>query len=169
MINLLNKFNEDWINFFEVSYDGIIVADKNGRIVYMNPAAEKLEEVNKSQIIGKLASDLEKEGIYEKSVTVMVLKEKRAVSVKQCKGDKQLIITGVPLFEDNAIKWIYINERDATELNKIKQAERALRKRYPQGTKSRAFNAQMELIQKRKERVMKRFNASAHRAGLTMD
>lgn len=121
MINLLNKFNEDWINFFEVSYDGIIVADKNGRIVYMNPAAEKLEEVNKSQIIGKLASDLEKEGIYEKSVTVMVLKEKRAVSVKQCKGDKQLIITGVPLFEDNAIKWIYINERDATELNKIKQ------------------------------------------------
>lgn len=44
MINLLNKFNEDWINFFEVSYDGIIVADKNGRIVYMNPAAEKLEE-----------------------------------------------------------------------------------------------------------------------------
>ena len=121
MINLLNKFNEDWINFFEVSYDGIIVADKNGRIVYMNPAAEKLEEVNRSQIIGKLASDLEKEGIYEKSVTVMVLKEKRAVSVKQCKGDKQLIITGVPLFEDNAIKWIYINERDATELNKIKQ------------------------------------------------
>ena len=121
MINLLNKFNEDWINFFEVSYDGIIVADKNGRIVYMNPAAEKLEEVNKSQIVGKLASDLEKEGIYEKSVTVMVLKEKRAVSVKQCKGDKQLIITGVPLFEDNAIKWIYINERDATELNKIKQ------------------------------------------------
>lgn len=56
-----------------------------------------------------------------------------------------------------------------TELNKIKQAERALRKRYPQGTKSRAFNAQMELIQKRKEQVMKRFNASAHRAGLTMD
>ena len=55
------------------------------------------------------------------------------------------------------------------ELNKIKQAERALRKRYPQGTKSRAFNAQMELIQKRKEQVMKRFNASAHRAGLTMD
>lgn len=56
-----------------------------------------------------------------------------------------------------------------TELNKIKQAERALRKRYPQGTKSRAFNAQMELIQKRKEQVMKRFNASAHRAGLTID
>lgn len=56
-----------------------------------------------------------------------------------------------------------------TELNKIKQAERALRKRYPQGTKSRAFNAQMELIQKRKEQVMKRFNASAHRAGLIMD
>ena len=56
-----------------------------------------------------------------------------------------------------------------TELNKIKQAERTLRKRYPQGTKSRAFNAQMELIQKRKEQVMKRFNASAHRAGLTMD
>lgn len=55
------------------------------------------------------------------------------------------------------------------ELNKVKQAERALRKRYPAGTRSRAFNAQMELLQKRKEAIMKRFNAAAYRAGLTMD
>lgn len=41
MINLLNKFNEDWINFFEVSYDGIIVADKNGRIVLYESSRRK--------------------------------------------------------------------------------------------------------------------------------
>ena len=55
------------------------------------------------------------------------------------------------------------------ELNKIKQAERALRKKYPAGTRSQAFNNQLRLIQQRKERVMKRFNAAAKRAGLEMD
>lgn len=69
----------------------------------------------------------------------------------------------------NALSLEKASQRATTELNKIKEAEKALRKKYPAGTKSRAFNAQMELIQKRKEKVMKRFNAQAHRAGLTMD
>ena len=114
-------FNSDWVKFLEVSYDGIIIADGEGHIVYMNPASERLEEVSKEYIIGKHAKDLEEEGIYEVSVTVRVLETKKPVTAMQYKGDKQLVITGIPIFENNKVKWIFINERDVTELNKVKR------------------------------------------------
>lgn len=115
------NIESDWIKFLDVSYDGIIIADEEGRIIYMNPASEKLEEVNKEFIIGRYARDLEKEGIYEVSATVKVLKTKTPVTVTQKKGDKELVITGIPIFEDGRIKWVFINERDVTELNRQKK------------------------------------------------
>lgn len=137
----LKMFREDWIKFFEVSYDGIIIADGEGRIVYMNPASERLEEVEKEYILGRLASDLEREGIYEVSVTVKTLKEKKTVSLMQYKGGKQLVITGIPITESGKIKWVYINERDVTELNKVK--------RDSQKAKARAekYKKQLGIIQ----------------------
>ncbi|MCQ4636916.1 sigma 54-interacting transcriptional regulator [Anaerovorax odorimutans] len=117
----LSWISDEWIKFFEVSYDGIIIADGEGRIVYINPASERLEEVDKEYIVGRLASELEEEGIYEVSVTVKTLRERKPVSLMQYKGGKQLVITGIPIFEDDEIKWVYINERDVTELNKIKR------------------------------------------------
>lgn len=122
-------FDSDWVKFFEVSYDGIIIADGEGRIVYMNPACERLEEVSKEYILGKYAADLEAEGVYEISVTVMVLREKRPVTIMQYLGGKKLVITGIPIFEGDRIKWVYINERDVTELMQVKGDSVRARKR----------------------------------------
>ena len=116
-----NIFEQEWIKFFEISYDGIIIADGKGYIIYMNPASERLEEVKKENIIGKHAKDLESKGIYEQSVTLRILKSKKPITVMQNKGNKQLIITGIPIYENREIKWIFVNERDITELNKIKK------------------------------------------------
>lgn len=127
MKDFVQKFHDEWIQFFELSHDGIIIADGKGRIVYMNPASERLEEVGKDYIIGKLASDLEREGIYEVSATVKVLKERKSVSLMQYKGGKQLVITGVPFFECERIKWIFINERDVTELGMVKRDSEMIR------------------------------------------
>ena len=120
--------HEDWSEFFELSNDGIIIADEDGRIVYMNPAAEKLEEVSKDYILGKSAKDLQQEGIYETSVTVKVFNTGKKETVMQIKGGKQLAITGVPIFSDGHLKWVYINERDITELNKMYQSYKDVKK-----------------------------------------
>ena len=61
-------FSEDWKSFLEMSYDGIVIANHEGRIVYMNPAAERLEEVKKEEILGRMAKELEEEGIYRVSI-----------------------------------------------------------------------------------------------------
>ena len=86
MISLPKIFNEDWQNFFEVSHDGIIIADNEGRIVYMNPAAERMEEVEKESILGRYAQELLDEGIYQISVTVEVFQTKQKETVMQYKG-----------------------------------------------------------------------------------
>lgn len=141
MISLPKIFNEDWQNFFEVSHDGIIIADNEGRIVYMNPAAERMEEVEKESILGRYAQELLEEGIYQISVTVEVFQTKQKETVMQYKGGRQLVITGVPIFDGNSIKWVYINERDVTELNQIRQKEKNARIQLAQ------YKAQLQRIQ----------------------
>lgn len=59
-------------------------------------------------------------------------------------------------------------QKQATkELNKIREAENNLKKKYPQGTRSSAYNNQMKLIKKRKQQIMQRFNKQANARGLT--
>lgn len=90
MVQLPELFNEDWATFFELSHDGIVIADHNGNIVYMNPAAERLEETAKEYILGRPAKELLEEGIYQVSVTVKVFKSYKTETVMDTKGGRQL-------------------------------------------------------------------------------
>ncbi|MCI8646352.1 MAG: PAS domain S-box protein [Firmicutes bacterium] len=121
-MQLPKLFNEDWATFFELSHDGIVIADHQGNIVYMNPAAERLEETSKEHILGRTARELLEEGIYQVSVTVKVFESRKTETAMDTKGGRQLILTGVPIFDKKGgIKWVYINERDVTELNQVKR------------------------------------------------
>lgn len=127
MSNITDEFEHYWRTFMEVSYDGVLIADSEGRIVYMNSASERMGGVKREAILGRYARDLEAEGVYETSVTVKVFKTRQVASVMEFKGEKQLVTTGIPIFENGTIKWVYINERDATEINKVKRdGEKAL-------------------------------------------
>lgn len=145
MTGIFEIFHDDWKDFFEASYDGIIIADEAGRIVYMNHAAELLEEVDKGQILGRKASELLEEGIYETSVTVKVFKSNQKETIMQFKGGRQLVITGVPVFKNNKIKWVYINERDVTELVQVKHDKRVAMKQLEK------YKKELEMIKKRRE------------------
>lgn len=66
----------------------------------------------------------------------------------------------------NALAMKSIQNTTTQQLNQIRQAENALRKKYPAGNKSKAYSMQMELLEKRKQVIMKRFNSQARRLGL---
>ena len=121
-------FDDDWKQFMDFSYDGIMIADSEGRIVYVNPASERMGGIRKEDILGRYARDLEAEGVYETSVTVKVFKTQQTSSVMEFKGERQLVTTGIPIFEKGKIKWVYINERDVSELNKVRRDEETARK-----------------------------------------
>ena len=68
----------------------------------------------------------------------------------------------------NVLSLEKIQNSTTSALNQIREAENKLRRKYPRGTRSEAYNNQMKLLEKRKEKIMERFNKRAEAAGLEM-
>lgn len=111
---------------FNSSYDEIFVIDGEGVARRINKAGETYYGVPVEDMIGRSVLELEKEGYFSPSVTKMVFKEKKRVTIMQkTKSGKQLIVTGNPIFDENGeIIRVVVNSRDISELlNLRKQLE----------------------------------------------
>jgi len=109
---------------FESSSDGIWICDKNGRVVLINKASEKLGGIKKEDIIGTKVSNLvKKKKLYSNYVTDEVIQTKRVVSqLQHVKNTKKTVLcTGIPVFDRNGrVSLVVINERDITQLEALK-------------------------------------------------
>ena len=75
------------------------------------------------------------EGIFDKSVTLEVLKRKTAVTmIQEIKGGKKILVTGNPIIDEKGeITFVVTNDRDITELDNLRgqlQEAQALAKGY---------------------------------------
>jgi len=52
------------------SYDGLWICDKEGRVVRINRASEKINGVKAGQVIGKRMGEIIAEGLIDQSVTL---------------------------------------------------------------------------------------------------
>jgi len=66
---------------FDRSADGLMICDAKGRILKLNKAAEILNGVKASEVVGKDVRTLVTEGQIDRSATQEVLETKRQVSV----------------------------------------------------------------------------------------
>ncbi len=109
---------------FESSSDGIWVCDGLGKVLSINMASEKLNEVNADSMTGKYVTEIMAEGLFDRSVTMEVLETGRQVSIIQHiqKTGKMLLVTGTPVFDEGGkISMVVVNERDITQLNMIRE------------------------------------------------
>ena len=117
------------------SYDGLWICDHNGIVMRINRASERINEIDRRQVLGKKMEDLIKEGLIDRSVTLEVLKRRTTVTlIQQIKNGKQILITGSPIFnEQGKISMVVANERDITELNRLRyelEESRSLTSKY---------------------------------------
>lgn len=106
------------------SSDGIFVCDGKGTILNMNRASEELSGMDSRKFIGRNIRALLTEGLIDQSVTLEVLKTGRAVNrmVSVKRTGKQILITGTPVLDENDdIDLVVLNERDMTQLNRIRE------------------------------------------------
>jgi len=118
------RLNEQLCTIFESSSDGIWVCDRDGKIVRINRASERLNGIKARDVIGKRVADVAETGLFDRSVTEEVIRTKRQVSIVQyIKGaQKYLLVTGTPTFDEKgSISLVVVNERDMTQLNAIKE------------------------------------------------
>ena len=99
----------------------IFVSDGDGNVLFVNPESIEINELDVDNIIGRNVRDLLDEGYFEESSTLRVLKEKKTVSVLQnLKNGKQIIATGVPMFDDNGdISMVFTTSQDIDAVNDL--------------------------------------------------
>lgn len=116
------KMNRMINSMFDSSHDGLFITNGNGDIIRCNKSSEKLIGHKQEDIIGKNIKDLVELGYIDKSVTLDVLDKKTSITMLQkIRGDRDIIVTGTPVFnEKKEIEYVLTNERDITELNKMK-------------------------------------------------
>jgi len=117
------------------SYDGLWICDKEGRVIRINRASEKINDIKAHEVIGKKMQELVSQGLIDRSVTLEVLKTRTsATMIQRLRNGKQILVTGTPIFDDRGeIKLVVVNERDITELNRLRaelEQSRALARTY---------------------------------------
>lgn len=108
-------------NIIEFSTDGIYVVNKEGITLTVNSTYEEMSGFKREELIGHHMSDLMKKGYFDQSVSLLVLQEKKRISILQRIGpQKDVIVTGNPVFDEGGdIEMVVTSVRDITQLNEL--------------------------------------------------
>ncbi|HEY3425636.1 MAG TPA: sigma 54-interacting transcriptional regulator [Negativicutes bacterium] len=104
-------------------YDGIYIADGNGKTLYINDAYTRITGIQLEEVIGKYVGDMVSNGLYKNAVTPAVISSKRQVNSmgESLKNGTQILITGSPIFDKQGnVKKVVVVDREMTDLLKMK-------------------------------------------------
>lgn len=107
--------------FIDTSYDGIVVADGQSKVLAVNEAFVHISGIPSNQVIGRNFKELLEEQLVPQSCTLQSIEQKATVSavVKYPQG-KEAIVSSTPLFDKSRnIVRVLSNVRDITELNSL--------------------------------------------------
>jgi PAS domain S-box-containing protein len=101
-------------SIIDSSYDGLWISDHEGEVIRVNRASEKINDIKSDQVLGKKMEDLVREGLFDRSVTLKVLKARKAITmIQKLKNRKQVLATGNPVFNDQGeIILVFVKDRD---------------------------------------------------------
>jgi PAS domain S-box-containing protein len=125
-----------WLDaVIDSSYDGLWVCDHLGNVIRVNRASERINQLQAEDVVGRNMQDLVAEGMFDKSVTMEVLKKKVSITmIQQLKGGKKILVTGNPIFDDKGeIAYVLTNDRDISEIDNLRsqlQETQSLAKEY---------------------------------------
>ncbi|WP_051276392.1 sigma-54 interaction domain-containing protein [Desulfovirgula thermocuniculi] len=117
------------------SYDTILVTDGNGKVIFVNPAAEKSLGLSADQLMNKNVRDLVKEGVYDRSMVLESLETRSiATGIVKTRTGITLLVTSIPILDESGrVKIVITNGREANIIEKYLlelEKERARVHRY---------------------------------------
>lgn len=118
-----NLTAEEFRVLFESSYDGILLTDAKGNILMFNKAYVDLSYIPAEVLIGNNMHEIIKAGYLNRSVALMVLEEKKAITITQVDFPlRTCVVTGNPIYdEDGKIYRVVTNVRDMTEIYRLRE------------------------------------------------
>lgn len=136
--NKINEIYEDfmtnYLDFREISdnlYDGIYISDGEGKTIFINKAYTRTTGISQAEVLGRSVKEISEEGmLYKGAVTMDVITNKKTINSlgKSLKNNKDLLITGSPIFDDKGnIKLVVINNRDISDLKELEHKNALLK------------------------------------------
>lgn len=119
----LEQSHRDFQEIFRNSFDGIFVADGEGNTLMVNEGSERNYDLKAEQMIGKNVAVFEKKGLIKPVIAGRVIaKRRRITAMQRTHTGKTIMVTGIPLFDDEGkVRRVIINSRDTTELLKLQE------------------------------------------------
>lgn len=103
---------------FNESKDGIFITDSAGNVVMLNKASEEMLGLEADQVVGMNVKTIVAQGYYDRSVAVLAIEKQQTVSIIQNTfTNKKILTTGIPIFNGEELKYIFVNDRDVTTLS----------------------------------------------------
>ena len=103
-VDLLKQFEDrcsEYELIFRNYYDSIYDINGDGTVIYASPATNRIIGKTPEQVVGKNIREIEKERFYFPSVTTMVKRMKKTVTIVQnVEKAKKAVVTGVPVFDE---------------------------------------------------------------------
>ncbi|MEW6081351.1 MAG: sigma 54-interacting transcriptional regulator [Bacillota bacterium] len=155
----------------ESSYDGIYITDGHGITLYCNSAWEQTTGLPRERMLGRDVREMQFEGMYSKSVTLIVLEQRVPVTIfQEYVTGRQALTTGNPVFSKSGdIVRVVSNVRDISGLLHLRRELEATRALYDRSRSelSEMTRQQMEsthLVARSKsfQRVLEMASKAAH-------
>ncbi len=104
------------------SFDGIFVADGEGRTQLVNAGCERNYDLSAGDMVGRMVSEFESGGLIRPVIAPEIIRTGRQVTaVQRTHKGKTIMVTGIPLFDDaGKVRRVIINSRDITELTRLR-------------------------------------------------
>lgn len=121
------KAPKDIVDFFDkildVFYDGIYISDFNGKTIKVSSMHEKITGLKKEELMGRLVTDLKKEGIFDEVLNPSIVeKGVPQTSIQISKAGRKVVLNGHPVFdEDGKVAYVVTFIRDITVLSQLKE------------------------------------------------
>lgn len=150
------------------SNNNITITNGAGEILYFNPKHWTVYGVKQEDCLGKTVYELEAKGVFNPSITALVIKKKQQVELmQQTLTGKTIMTTAYPIFDsNNQIQFVVSYAQDQTEINKLhlqyKELERQIQN-YQQVVKALR---QQETAQYRNKK-MEEIKRTIHRVANT--
>jgi PAS domain S-box-containing protein len=112
------EINAELEAIISCSYDGIFITDGQGIVLRINQAYERITGIKAEEVIGQDMNELVLRNFYDQSVTVLVIKQRKSITInQQVRGSHQILVTGNPIFDkQGSLVRVVTNVRDITEL-----------------------------------------------------
>ena len=116
------------------SSDGLWICDADARVIRINPASERINNIKAAEVVGKDMRELLDQGFIDRSAALEALTTRRVVSQLQNRQGRKLISTGTPVLDaSGAVIRVVVSERDVTEIDNLQrelEEQEALRDQF---------------------------------------